>query len=257
MTTTALITGASAGIGRHLAETFADKGHDLILVARSKGPMETLASELSERHGIHVDVHSLDLSGPNAADHLFNALADREIDILVNNAGVLSGGSFANMDADAIDNMMTLNIRALTQLCHRFAAPMVERGTGRILNIASVAAFQPVPKLAVYAATKAYVLSLSEALSVELARKGVSVTAVCPGYTDTEMLRGPIAKSGGQIRIPEFTVLDPKRVAKDAYDACMAGDAVKVPGIGYAVSMATTRMLPKWLVRRITALTMN
>lgn len=257
MSSTALITGASAGIGQHLARVFASNGHNLILVARREAPMQTLADELTGLYDVAIDVEALDLSGEHAADHLFNTLADREIDILVNNAGVLTGGRFNTMDETAINNMMTLNISVLTQLCHRFSQPMVERGAGRILNVSSVAAFQPVPKLAVYAATKAYVLSLSESLSIEMRKKGVSVTALCPGYTDTEMLRGPIAKSTGKVRIPEFAVLDPKRVAEDAYNACMAGDAVKVPGIGYAATMATTRLIPKWMLRRIVDKTMS
>ncbi|MEM7764185.1 MAG: SDR family oxidoreductase [Pseudomonadota bacterium] len=252
MSGTALITGASAGIGQHLARIFAANGHDLILVARREEPMRALADELTGEYDVAIDVHSLDLSGPKAADHLFNTLADTEIEILVNNAGVLTGGRFHRMDANAVDNMLTLNVQALTALCHRFTPAMVARGHGRILNIASIAAFHPIPNLAVYAASKAYVLSFSEALSTEMIGKGVSVTAVCPGYTDTEMLRGPVEASSGGIKIPEFTVLDPARVAEDAYNACMAGDAVKVPGIGYAATISATRLLPKWLVRRIT-----
>ena len=251
MTSTALITGASAGIGQHLAREFARNGHDLVLVARREAPMQKLADELTGEFNIACAVHALDLCEKDAADDLFTRVSETPIDILVNNAGVLSGGAFAKMDAAAVDNMTTLNVQTLTDLCHRFIPPMVSRGYGRILNVASVAAFQPVPKLAVYAATKAYVLSLSEGLSIELASRGVTVTALCPGYTDTEMLRGPVAASSGGIKIPEFTVLDPARVAADGYAACMAGDALKVPGLGYAAAMATSRLLPKWLVRRI------
>ncbi|MEN7341342.1 MAG: SDR family oxidoreductase [Pseudomonadota bacterium] len=251
MASTALITGASAGIGQYLAREFASNGHNLILVARREAPMQLLADELTSQFDIAVDVHAADLCERDAADDLFTSVEDTPVDILVNNAGVLSGGAFAKMDASAVDNMTMLNVQTLTDLCHRFIPPMVSRGYGRVLNVASVAAFQPVPKLAVYAATKAYVLSLSEGLHVELASRGVTVTALCPGYTDTEMLRGPVAASGGGIKIPEFTVLDPARVAADGYAACMSGDALKVPGLGYATAMATTRLLPKWLVRRI------
>ncbi|MFK8052560.1 MAG: SDR family NAD(P)-dependent oxidoreductase [Woeseiaceae bacterium] len=257
MTSTALITGASAGIGKHLARVFAQNGHNLVLVARREAPMQELADTLTGEFDIGIDVHPMDLSGDQAADHLFNSLADAQIDIVVNNAGVLTGGRFPAMAAQDVSNMVTLNVQTLTNICHRFSQPMIERGHGKILNIASIAAFQPIPKLAVYAATKAYVLALSESLAIEMAPKGVTVTAVCPGYTDTEMLRGPIEQSSGKIRVPEFTVLDPARVAADAYEACMDGDAVKVPGIGYAAAMATTRLMPKWMVRKIAGKTMG
>ncbi|MEO0574263.1 MAG: SDR family oxidoreductase [Pseudomonadota bacterium] len=249
---TALITGASAGIGEQLANEFASHGHDLVLVARRKPALQKIAERLRAQHGISVTVKAADLSLPDAAQTLHKALGKQHIDVLVNNAGVLNSGRFKHMDEAAIDNMMTLNIVALTQLCRTFIPAMVKRGKGKILNLASIAAFQPIPNLAVYAATKAYVLSLSEALSVELASKNVSVTAVCPGYTNTDMLRGPV--DAGKASIPEFVMLAPEKVAADAYRACMTGDVIKVPGIGYSAAISTTRVLPKWLVRKLTAL---
>lgn len=253
MTTTdyTLITGASAGIGKALAKEFAANQHDLILVARRGDVLEQIATDLRSEYGVEVIVHAADLSAEGASDKLLSDLADYPVDVLINNAGVLSGGSFKNMPQQDISAMISLNIASLTAMCRSFVEPMIARGGGRILNIASVAAFQAVAGLAVYAASKAYVLNFSEALSVELASKNVTVTAVCPGYTDTEMLRGPVAKAGGAIKVPEFTVLTPERVASDAYKACMAGDAIKVPGIGYAITMATTRLIPRWLLRRI------
>ena len=249
-----LITGASAGIGKAIAERFAAEGHDLVLVARRQAELEALAAKLAHDHGIHAVPISADLAGDDAAGQLLDALGDRDVGIVVNNAGVLSSGSFRRMEQDAIDAMITLNVAALTRMCRTFVERLVERGGGRIVNVASVAAFQAVPNLAVYAATKAYVLSLSEALSLELTRKGVTVTAVCPGYTDTAMLRGPVAESGGKIRIPEFTVLEPETVARAAYKACMRGDAIEVPGLGYSMAMATSSVMPRWLKRRITKL---
>lgn len=249
---TALITGASAGIGEQIANEFASHGHDLVLVARRKAALQQIAERLRAQHGVTVTVKAADLSEPGAAQALQKSLAKRQIDVLVNNAGVLNSGRFKHMDEADIDNMMTLNIVALTQLCRTFIPPMVEHGHGKVLNLASIAAFQPIPNLAVYAATKAYVLSLSEALSVELANKGVTVTAVCPGYTNTDMLRGPV--DAGKASIPEFIMLSPEKVAADAYRACMGGDVIKVPGLGYSAAISTTRVLPKWLVRRLTAL---
>ena len=255
---TTLITGASAGIGKHLAKVFAKKGHDLILVARRKPELDALAEELADQYDITTRVEVADLAKDGAADDLFQRVSDVEVGILVNNAGVLTSGSFRRMKPAAIDNMIRVNVLALTGLCHRFMEPMFERGRGRVLNVASIAGFQSVPTLAVYAATKAYVLSLGEALSVEATDKGVPVTTVCPGFTDTDMLRGATdqAKAAAP-NIPEVAVLSPERVAEDAYEACMTGDAIKVPGIGYALTMATTRLIPRWVLRQTGAMALR
>lgn len=249
-----LITGASAGIGKAIAERFASEGHGVVLVARRQSELAALATRLSEQHGVQAVPVSFDLAADGAAQALADELAELDIDIVVNNAGVLTSGSFYRMDEDAIGRMIALNIASLTAMCRSFVPRLIERGGGRLVNVASIAAFQAVPQLAVYAATKAYVLSLSEALSLELQRKGVSVTAVCPGYTDTDMLRGPVASAGGKIKIPEFTVLEPETVAKDAYKACMKGAPICVPGLGYSIAMAATGVMPRWLKRRLTKL---
>ncbi|MEL7450287.1 MAG: SDR family oxidoreductase [Pseudomonadota bacterium] len=257
MHSTALVTGASAGIGEQIAMVFAEHGHDLVLVARREPELEALAERLRARFNVNVTVHAADLAVDGAADALFEAMADTPIDILVNNAGVLSGGSFRKMSPSAIDNMVRVNIGALTALTHRFIGPMIERNRGRILNVASIAAFQPVPSLAVYAATKAFVLSFSEALSVEVGYRGISVTAVCPGFTETNMLRQGSATSGAETKVPDAIVLDPQRVARDAYDACMAGDAIKVPGLGYAAFTSGTRFIPRWVLRTLSSYAMK
>lgn len=249
-----LITGASAGIGQAIAERFAANGHNLVLVARRQAELEAIAAKLSHAHNIDALPVRADLSDDDAPEELLEAIGDRDVDIVINNAGVLTSGSFRRMDDDAIDAMIELNIGSLTRMCRVFSERLVERGGGRIVNIASIAAFQAVPNLAVYAATKAYVLSLSEALSLELARKGVTVTAVCPGYTDTDMLRGPVAEAAGDISIPDFTVLEPETVARATYKACMRGDTIEVPGIGYAALTSITGVLPRWIKRRLTKL---
>jgi short-subunit dehydrogenase len=161
-----LITGASAGIGEALAGQFAGHGHDLVLVARSVDKLEALADALTAGHGVDVAVYPADLSKRGAAGKLFRALQDDRlaVDILVNNAGVLQHGRFVEMPPAEHQRIVQLNIAALSDMLAWFLPPMVERGGGRILNVASVAAFQPVPSLATYAATKAFVLSLSEAL---------------------------------------------------------------------------------------------
>ncbi|MBI3369917.1 MAG: SDR family NAD(P)-dependent oxidoreductase, partial [Burkholderiales bacterium] len=187
---TALITGASSGIGEALAACFAASGHNLVLVARSADKLKALAKSLATDHGIQAWVAPADLSLPDAAAKLALAMkrARRPIDVLVNNAGVLEHGSFVDMPAQRHQQLIDLNVSGLTAMLAQFVPAMVARGSGRVLNVASIAAFQPVPSLATYAATKAYVLSLSESLAEELRGTGVTVTALCPGITATNML---------------------------------------------------------------------
>lgn len=249
MKETVLITGASAGIGEALAKEFAAHGHDLVLAARRAEPMEELAEHVRSAHGVEAQVVALDVTHPDAVEQLRTALGDKQVSILVNNAGVLSSGWFVRMDGDDIESMLTLNIVALTRLCHAFGADMVSRGRGRILNVASIAAFQPMGSMAVYAATKAYVLSLSEALFAEMGSKNVTVTALCPGVTDTAMYRGPVKEGTGSV--PAAAVLTPEKVAADGYRSCMAGDPIQVPGATYKVLTTGMRMMPRWLNRRL------
>jgi len=250
---TALITGASSGIGESLARCFAQAGHDLVLVARSAGKLDELATELAAAHGVKVWAEPRDLADPQAAAALAAALRRkrRPIDVLVNNAGVLAQGPFSAMKPSAHQQMIALNIAGLTALLGEFVPAMVERGHGRVLNVASIAAFQPVPTLATYAATKAYVLSLTESLAEELKGTGVTITALCPGVTATNMLtaaRGANAKLG---QLPGFLIGDVDDVARQGFDACMKGDAICVPGVVNRAAMIASRSTPKWLVRRI------
>ena len=175
-THTALITGASLGIGEALARCFAADGHALVLVAGSVAKLEALAKELAATHGVKVVVL------PDAAKRL-------AVDVLVNNAGVLAQGAFAEMAAQRHQDMIALNVAGPTAMLAHFVPTMRRRGFGRVPNVASIAAFQPVPTLATYAATKAYVLSLTESLRQQLKGSGVTVTALCPGITATSMPR--------------------------------------------------------------------
>ncbi|MEJ2090312.1 MAG: SDR family NAD(P)-dependent oxidoreductase, partial [Gammaproteobacteria bacterium] len=169
----ALITGASSGIGKELARTFADRGYDLILAARREATLQVLAGELSSR--CHADIVVVDLAKARGPQQLANAVAElgRDVDVLVNNAGVIESGPMLVSPRAHFTNLINLNVRALTEVLHIFGARMMKRGYGRILNVASVASFQPVPGLAVYAASKAFVLSLTESLSEELRGSGV------------------------------------------------------------------------------------
>jgi short-subunit dehydrogenase len=249
-----LITGASAGIGAELAREFAKHGHALVLVARSKDKLTALAAELRAAHDTETLVIVEDLSKPTTPRAIADELAERaiEIDILVNNAGVLDVGPFAATAAETYDNMVALNIAALTSLTSLFLPAMVERKFGRILNVASLAAFQPVPSMAVYAATKAYVLSLTESLSEELRATGVKVTALCPGLTDTSMVQSVKAKSKTAERTPSLLISDPKDVARQAYKATMSGQTILVPGLPNQVAAAWAQVTPRWLTRAVT-----
>jgi len=249
---TVVITGASSGIGEVLAKNFAQGGFDLVLVARSEDKLEILARQLKSDTQAKVWVEPADLSHRGAAKKLAATLSKLgiEVDILVNCAGVLEHGSFVDLPGSSHQGLIDLNVSGLTSMLTQFIPPMVERGKGRVLNVASIAAFQPVPSLATYAASKAYVLSLSESLAEELTGTGVSITALCPGITATNMLKNAQQKSSG-LKIPAFVVGDVEDVAAQGYRACLKGDVICVPGAVNLAATLTGRATPKWLLRRI------
>ncbi|MES2259747.1 MAG: SDR family oxidoreductase [Pseudomonadota bacterium] len=253
---TALITGASSGIGEALAACFARDGHDLVLVARSADKLKALAASLSAAHAVKVTVAPADLSRPGAAADLAASMKRKKIavDVLVNCAGVLEAGAFAGMPAERHQELIDLNVSGLTAMLAHFVPPMVARGSGRILNVASIAAFQPVPSLATYAATKAYVLSLTESLSEELKGTGVTITALCPGITATNMVSTAQEANARLAQLPGFVIGKVEQVAEEGYQACMKGEVIKVPGVLNLAGTLASRATPKWLMRRITGL---
>lgn len=253
---TVLITGASAGIGARLAQHFAMGGFDLVLVARSKDKLDALAERLRGEHALTVTVLPADLSVPGAAKALYDALARKKIaiDILVNNAGVMELGGFNSITPERHQALIALNVAMLTDMTSRFLGPMIERGRGRILNVASIAAFQPVPSLASYAASKAYVLSLTESLSEELKGTGVSVTALCPGITETDMVSQARDANPAASKLPPFFIGDVDDVAAQGYAACMAGEVIRVPGTMNLMATLAVRATPKWAVRALTGM---
>jgi short-subunit dehydrogenase len=178
----------------------------------------------------------------------------RPIDVLVNNAGVLEHGSFCGIDARRHQQLIDLNVSGLTAMLASFVPPMVTRGRGRILNVASVAASLPVPGLATYAATKAYVLSLTESLAEELRGSGVTATALCPGITATGMLSGAAGHNDRLAQLPSFLIGSVEAVAAAGYRACLAGEAVVVPGTINRAATAAAGATPQWLLRRIAGL---
>ena len=248
-----LITGASAGIGRELAFQFARNGHDLILVSRNESALEYLRIELEDVHNISALVMPQDLSAATGPNKLVSRIKaeNEKVAVLVNNAGVLEAGPFSELPTKKAQGMVQLNVVALTTLTSLILPGMVERGHGRVLNVASTASFQPVPMLALYAATKSFVLSFTEALSQELVGSGVTVTALCPGVTKTDMVENVKDESEMMAQWPEFFMSDPVDVAKRGYKACMAGRVIEVPGFANQVGAAWSQMQPKWLVRNV------
>ncbi len=244
-----LITGASSGIGREFAKIFAAQGYQPVLLARSRDKLQQLAQELKTAHGSKVTVISADLSEPEAPRAVFETLRKRriDVDILVNDAGLLFEGDFAAVALDDHLRLLHVNVVALTALTRWFLEPMLRRKHGRILNVASVGAFLPIPSLATYAASKAYVLSFSEALSEELKGTGVTVTALCPGFTNTAMVRG----SPRAARLPAVMVMDAQAVAQEGYSACLAGKALHVAGLSNDLAAWGIQYLPRSLVRTV------
>lgn len=247
---TTLITGASGGIGEELARVFAKHGHNLILAARRKDRLEALAEELSEQQGIEVDVFSADLAVPDGAARLHGAVteAGHQVGILVNNSGLLAEGKFLDVDLEQHCQILDVNARALMQLTHLFGRDMRQRKQGRILNVCSTSAFQPVPSLATYAATKAFVLSLSEALAIENEDHGISVTALCPGFVQTDMTR---KGDGGHMHLPMVPVLSAAEVAEQGYRATMKGKKIYINGMGNRLVQTMTQHQPRWAWYRI------
>ncbi len=251
MAPTALITGASSGIGAELARRFAQEGYALVLVARSAERLQGVADELRRAHGVSVQVLPLDLSDPSTPEAITAALRREGIalDVLVNNAGFGTHGLFATSDWAAESGMIRVNMVALTHLTRLVLPGMVQRRSGKILNVASLAAFQPGPLMAVYYASKAYVLSFSEALAEELRGSGVTVTALCPGYVPT----GFQTRAGIQ-HAPSGTIseiLDARTVAEVGYRGVMRGDPVVIPGFRNQLSVLAVRWAPRTLVRRL------
>ncbi len=248
---TALVTGASSGIGRELAMLLAADKNDLVLVARAKKKLDELAKDLTAAFGIAVRVIARDLAKPASAGKIAQELSEAglTIDILVNNAGFGVYGPFVATDGAQELAMIEVNIAAVTHLTKLFLPGMVERRQGRILNVASTAAFQPGPLMAVYYATKAYVLSFSEALANELAGTGVSVTALCPGPTETEF-----QKKAGLEETRLFSgplVSDARSIARAGYEGMRRGKRIVIPGLPNKILVQSVRVAPRRFVTAV------
>lgn len=254
MPQTVLITGASSGIGRALAHQFADHGYDLVLVARNAVALDEVGRALSGSprgsHQVRATTITADLAQPRSATALVEQLSARgiQIDVVVNNAGFGLQGEFAQLPCERQLDMIQLNVTTLTELTRLLLPAMLERRSGGVLNVASTAAFQPGPLMSVYYATKAYVLSFTEGIAEEVADRGVKVSCLCPGPTETEFaqraqITGTNLFKGG--------VMDVKEVARDGFEGWNAGRVVVVPGFSNRRGAFVVRLVPRSLVRRI------
>jgi uncharacterized protein len=247
---TVLVTGASSGIGRELARCFAADGSRLVLVARKGGALESLASELRQAHKIQAQVVTADLAQPDAPTRLLEQLrfAGLKVDVLVNNAGFGAQGQFAELPLERQLAMIQLNVTSLAHLTRLLLPGMVERRRGGVLNVASTAAFQPGPGMAVYYATKAFVLSFTEALAEELAGTGLTVTALCPGPTATNFL---VAANAQTSRLFRMSALSAETVARIGHQAFRRGRVVAVAGLRNQLLAFSVRLAPRSVVRKI------
>jgi short-subunit dehydrogenase len=248
---TALITGASSGIGLDFAWLFAEGGYDVVLVARTESKLKALADELSMKHGVRALAVAADLADPAAPGRLMERLKAEgvQVDVLVNNAGYAGYGAFAETDARMELDMIQLNIGALTALTKAVLPGMLARKNGRILNVASTAAFQPGPLMAVYYATKAYVLSFSEALANETQGTGVTITCLCPGPTKTGFQERAKMEESKLVKGKE--IMDSRTVARAGYEGLHQGRAVVIPGFMNKMLVQSVRFLPRRTVTNI------
>lgn len=246
---TVLITGASSGLGFELSKIFAREGYDLVLVARSEDKLNSLKQEIESLYNKKAYVFPADLSKSNAPDDIFAYTKENNlsIDVLVNNAGFGDFGEFSKLDTNKQTNMINVNVTALTRLCRLFLPQMTERKSGKILNVASIAAFQAGPLMAVYYATKAFVVSLSDALSFELKNSGVTVTALCPGPTKTGFEDGAQLEKSGLFK--NLKVATARDVSEYAYKALMKNKTIAVHGLLNKLVVFGAKFAPRKLSR--------
>ena len=246
---TALITGGSGGIGLELARQFAAQGHDLVLVSRNRDALEAAAGTLEGEYAIRATVIPADLADPDAPSRIFDTARAEgiEIEFLVNNAGFGLGGEFSKTDINTELDMIQVNVSALVHLTKLFMQPMLARKSGRIMNVASTAAFQPGPLMSIYYATKAFVLSFSEALDEELRNSGVTVTCLCPGTTATHFAENAgVTNSGVFARTQKADA-----VARFGYEAMLSGERVAIPGFRNKIMVQAERLASRKLITRL------
>ena len=255
---TALVTGGSAGLGEEFARQLAPRARVLVLVARRQERLEQVRAEFQQRYSqLEVHIRAVDLADASQLNQLAQSLEKIEIDFLVNNAGLGDYGSIATSDVERVDRMIDVNVRAVTLLTRFLLPRMIARKRGAILNVSSSAAFLPIPGMAIYAATKAYVNSFTEALRVELRGKGISVTALCPGPVSTEF--GDVAaRPGGKPETaPDFVYVSAADVVRESLLALEANRPLVIPGVLMKLGMLLVRITPMPVLRFVTRFRVN
>jgi hypothetical protein len=247
---TALITGASSGIGLELAKLFARDRYNLILVARESDRLRRAAEDVARMSGNAPRVLARDLADPRAPSAIHAELADTPVDYLVNNAGFGLGGLFAQTDRQTELDMIQVNVTSLVDLSKLFLPEMLARKAGRIMNVASTAAFQPGPLMAVYYASKAFVLSFSEAISEELVGSGVTVTALCPGPTASDFQRRAAIENVKLVKNKSMGMMTSEEVARIGYRGMMEGKVIVIPGFLNKLGVQSLRLGPRAIIRK-------
>jgi uncharacterized protein len=251
--TRSLVTGSSTGIGAAIAAELAARGSDLVLVARSQDKLEAIARQLGDDHGVDVEVLPADLTDPDQLGAVEERLAkggDDAVDLLVNNAGFGTSGRFLDSDPDRMSGEIALNVTALTRLTYAVLGRLVDLGRGGVLNVSSIGSFQPVPHLSVYAATKAYVSSFTEAVHEEVRGSGVHVTVLCPGFTRSDFVEAAGAQSEAAL-LPGFLWQEAEPVAKAGVDGVCRGRAVVVSGSINQLASGISSVTPSLVSRRV------
>lgn len=244
-----LITGASSGIGKALAYEFAAHGDNILLIARNKNALENIAADITEKYKIKVRHFPIDLTGDNSAEKVKNFCSENALDvkILINNAGMGAQGNFTDISLERQEQIINLNISAVTKMCHAFLPDMKKKKSGKIVNISSTTAFMPLANEAVYAASKAFILSFSQALYEELKPFGVTVCTLCPGVTNTDFFKS------ADFTLDKFKGADPADFAKFAYKKIAAGKALSVHRFSNRIISVWARLSPRGTVRRTSA----
>ena len=247
---TALITGASSGIGKEMAYVYAENNYNLILVARRKENLETIKSDIEQKHKLNVQIFDIDLSKTDSAELLYNKVSEQKlkVDVLINNAGFGIKGKFKETDMAWEESMLILNMVTLTKLTKLFVKDMLKSGSGNIVNIASVAAFQAVPNFSTYSATKAYVLHFSEAIAYELKNDNIVVTAICPGATKSEFA------DVAEVNQKHFSKAPSSReLAEFTYNEMKKGKVTSIHGLKNKLLVYSIRATPRKLVTAVAA----
>lgn len=244
-TRTALVTGASAGIGAEFAKLLASEGYSLLLVARRRERLQQLAAELSERHGVRCETFAADLAAPKASASIVDYAKSLglSIDVLINNAGLSGKTAFGATPWENLHGEIQVMVTALTELCHRVLPGMRDRGWGRIINLSSTAAFAPPGASLLYTGIKSYVLAISQSLDMELKPQGIHVTALCPGFTRSEF-HDAMGTRGEADKLPGILWQEPAEVVREGWAAVMKGSPVCVPGVVNKLLASTMRPLP-------------